>query len=251
MPFDQSRLHTDHLPALNSRPALMPEFQPVWRLRGRQPAYPVALEAYGRLPSPRSHGSSIRARDFLETAARSQTISHIDRQVWRICRDMWLTEQSLSHPWGGLAVMMNVAPATLADPKYMRELNAFLHRHPEARKRIILEIPQYFFSALPLEARHVLSNLSALGVRFSMDQTNPQTLQSARPETLPIRYIKIPASRLVRVLLEPELRRTFSRMKRRWASEGIDIVATRVNRAAHLNISSRLEIEMVQGHFLG
>lgn len=94
----------------------------------------------------------------------------------------------------GVPLGINLSPESVCDAAFRRELVTLLQRHPEARRQLWIEVPEYGAVRHLAEFRGLCAALRPLGCRVGIEHAGPHFSDLAELHELGLDYIKIDAS---------------------------------------------------------
>lgn len=218
-----------------------PYLQPVVTLPSRRPAH---YEAVARLVE--DDGVTV-AEEFLEAAAASRRLPHIDRRIIERCASVALR---VSARGGGL-LFVNVARETLADQTAFGAISGLLETQQELRRLLVFELPQADFEALSERERASVEALAGQGVRLSVDRAEDLRLDPRALARQGVRFVKIRAERL----LDPEAAGGLAihpaDLSNLLARNGVELIATHVEEERTVPELLDMEVRLAQGELFG
>ncbi len=98
---------------------------------------------------------------------------------------------------GDQFVSCNISPATWANPRAVASISRLVENYRAFAGRLVLEVPQRVFRALDPASLGLLGGMSAVGVRFALDQMSDLRLDPASLADRGIRFVKAPVGLLM------------------------------------------------------
>lgn len=165
--------------------ALQLEFQPVLQAQGGQVAQ---LEVFSRICRD---GQSIRAGRFWPMVEQHHLAARFDALVIR--QVLQRLQQTGAVP-AGVTCCINIAPASVVDDTFQRQLVQWLAAAPEAAARLALEVPEPSLPATEAALLRLADALQPYGVQIGVDQVGTGRMSFAYLQRLPLRYVRIDGS---------------------------------------------------------
>ncbi len=218
-----------------------PFLQPVVTLPSRRPAH---YEAVARLVE--DDGVTV-AEEFLQAAAASRRLPHIDRRIIERCASVALR---VSARGGGL-LFVNVARETLADQTAFGAISGLLETQQELRRLLVFELPQADFEALSERERASVEALAGQGVRLSIDRTEDLRLDPRALARRGVRFVKIRAERLLDPDAAGGLAIHPADLSNLLARNGVELIATHVEEERTVPELLDMEVRLAQGELFG
>jgi cyclic-di-GMP phosphodiesterase TipF (flagellum assembly factor) len=144
-------------------------------------------------------------------------------------------------------VACNLAPASLAEPGFLRGVGRLLDAYPDVPGRLILEVSQRCWRTLDAEKAGALAQLRDRGLSFALDRATDLRLDPLSLADRGVRLVKLPAE----LLLQPEALRGLDvevhDLAAVLARAGIKLIAERVEREEDVPDLLDLDVPMAQG----
>ncbi len=151
----------------------------------------------------------------------------------------------------GVAYFCNITSLTLHDPKFMTDLVEFIAQNRTLAQRLVFELTQHELATMRHDVVPVLAGLARLGCRFSLDQVRDLNLNAAELAARYVRFVKVDAAVLVEHLRKPGGADRLQQLKAALDSEGIDMIAERVESEKQLVELLDVGIDYGQGYLFG
>lgn len=145
----------------------------------------------------------------------------------------------------------NISPFTLNDRKFMADLLEFLTQRRLLAPRLVFELSQRELAVIDAETLRVLDGLSRLGCRFAMDGVEHTDFDFEKLQVCHIRYVKISAEVLMRVLSGSGGFTQLRRMKEAFDYYGIELIVEKIESERQLVEFLDLQIDYGQGYLFG
>lgn len=225
--------------------------QPIVTLPQRKQRH---VEVMTRVRAP--DGMALPARHYIALARQHGLVAALDNlallRAVQVLRDARNPAGNASfYGATGQLCFCNIAPSTLEDAGFMRDLLGFLDDHPDLAQRLVLEVQQICWTTMTDESRRLFDGLMRLGCRFSIDAVTDWAILD--PDDLAmrgVRFIKIDAADLLKAQLsgdEPVLRAFKDGLDRR----AIDMVVNRIEHEKELVELLDLGVDYGQGYLFG
>jgi diguanylate cyclase (GGDEF)-like protein len=217
-------------------------YQPQWDLTRRRIA---GWEALVRWRHPR-HGD-VPPSEFIPLAEQSGLISEITHLVLaRGIADYIHWQAAGQH--GGVSI--NLSTRDLAQTNLHRTLSGLLERHGLSASQVTLEITESTLMQNPMQARQVLMQLSALGVRIAIDDFGTGYSSLYHLKHLPIHEIKIDRAFVHNLLRDPNDRAIVSAVISMARNLDVQVVAEGVEDQPTQDALEAMGCGLVQGYWL-
>ncbi|HKH33430.1 MAG TPA: EAL domain-containing protein [Beijerinckiaceae bacterium] len=182
--------------------------------------------------------------EFLPVLEERRLMPELDRKV--LARTATIARHLASRGSDAL-VACNIAPASLAEPGFLREFGRLIDAYPDVPGRLILEISQRCWRTLDAEKAGALAQLRDRGLSFALDRATDLRLDPLSLADRGVRLVKLPAE----LLLQPETLRGLDieihDLAAVLARAGIKLVAERVEREEDVPDLLDLDVPMAQG----
>nr|WP_255635322.1 EAL domain-containing protein [Azospirillum sp. 412522] len=213
--------------------------QPIVSLPQRKHRF---YEVFSRVRS--ADGQQIMPDRYLDIAGREGLISTIDNLLLVRCVQLIRETERRQHAIGFVA---NISAATLADAEFMRQfLNMMAQNHALVPK-LVFELSQHDLRAGGAVTMGILSQLSRLGFRFSMDQVTDLSIDLDRLLRHEFRCIKLDRA----LVLDPANAERVRELRRRCAAEGIDLIVEKIETENQLVEVLDTGFDFGQGYLFG
>ncbi|WP_345773741.1 EAL domain-containing protein [Azospirillum endophyticum] len=213
--------------------------QPIVSLPQRKHRF---YEVFSRVRA--ADGQQIMPDRYLEIAEREGLIATIDNLQLVRCVQLIRETERRQHAIGFFA---NISAATLADAEFMRQfLNMMAQNHALVPK-LVFELSQHAVSAGGAVTMGILSQLSRLGFRFSMDQVTDLAIDLDRLLRHEFRCIKLDRA----LVLDPANAERVRELRRRCAAEGVDLIVEKIETENQLVEVLDTGFDFGQGYLFG
>jgi cyclic-di-GMP phosphodiesterase TipF (flagellum assembly factor) len=160
------------------------------------------------------------------------------------------TIQTSAHIEKAAPFFINVKSGTLKNTAFMKRLLGFLAQNRNLAPRLVFELPQAEFEALPTAILKIIHGLGQLGCSFSLDHIQHMNFDILTLQESKIRFIKIPAP-----MLESAARGHNSahiqREKRKLEANGIGVVIEKIETESQLRALLDFDMHYGQGYLFG
>lgn len=193
-------------------------------------------------------GALIGAAEFLEAAEQAALMPQIDNMLLfrsvQILRAREMRDRDV-------AVICNIAPASLADKHFFPQFLEFMDANREFARRLIFEFRQRDYVRFDAFEHDNLAQLAEMGFRFSLDNVDRLDLDIGRLADSHIRLLKIPARRLLAEAGRAGGPEVIAAWKDRLARRGVDLVADQIEEESMVAEVLDLEADFGQGFVFG
>lgn len=217
--------------------------QPVMRLPQRRPAF---LEIFARLPA-KTGQPAVPAQRFIPGLRQSHKISLVDRLALQYAFDLILDPARAGHT---LPYMINIGAETLKDGAFMTRLVQYLKQQNKLAHRLIFEMRQADYHAMPAPILAIMDGMAALGCRFSMDNVDTPQFTRSFLRQHHISFVKLSAARLSHMSRSASGVETVRRIKTNLARDGVTVIAERIEDNPTLMDTLDLGLDYGQGYYL-
>ncbi|MES2729262.1 MAG: EAL domain-containing protein [Pseudomonadota bacterium] len=217
--------------------------QPIMRLPQRRPAM---LEVFARLPSKTGH-PAVPAQRFIPGLRQSHKVALIDRLALQYAFDLILDPARSGHT---LPYMINIGSETLKDGAFMTRLLHVLKQQNRLAHRLIFEMRQVDFQALPAPLLAIMDGMAALGCRFSMDNVDMPQFTRSFLRKHHISFVKLSGARLSHMARTASGVETVRRIRANLARDGVTLIAERIEHNPVLMDVLDLGLDYGQGYYL-
>jgi cyclic-di-GMP phosphodiesterase TipF (flagellum assembly factor) len=149
------------------------------------------------------------------------------------------------------AFFFNITSLTLNDPKFMGDLVEFIAQNRTLAPRLIFELAQADLATMNADILPVLDGLSKLGCRFSMDQVKSLAINFDQLDQRHIRFVKVDAAILMKVLKEDSGLQRLKRLKSEFDRNGIDLIVEKIETDRQLLEVLEIDVDYGQGYLFG
>lgn len=217
--------------------------QPIMRLPQRKVRY---YEMYARVRA--RPGMYLPAERYLKIAREERMIQSIDRLLITEALDLIRETARLER---ATPFFINITPESLKSAPYMNKLLAFLGNVRALAPRLIFEMTQADFNALPAPVVDIMLALGKLGCSFSIDNVTDMNFDIEKLLRMKVQYIKIAgADLMIKGRTENGLRNALH-TKKRLESHGISIIAEKIESESMIKELMDFEINYGQGNLFG
>ncbi|NUB05147.1 EAL domain-containing protein [Azospirillum sp. Vi22] len=213
--------------------------QPIVSLPQRKHRF---FEVFSRVRA--ADGALILPDRYLEIAERAGLMATIDNLLLVRCIQLIRETERRQHAIG---FFCNMSAATLSDAAFMRQFLDLLARNQTLVPKLVFELSQQELRAGGAVTMGILSQLSRIGFRFSMDRVSDLDIDVDALLRHEIRYLKLDCT----LLLDPALSPRVEALRRRLEGTGIDLIAEKIETEAQLDAILRSGIDFGQGYLFG
>lgn len=213
--------------------------QPIVSLPQRKHRF---FEVFSRVRA--ADGALILPDRYLEIAERAGLMATIDNLLLVRCIQLIRETERRQHAIG---FFCNMSAATLSDAEFMRQFLDLLARNQTLVPKLVFEMSQQELRAGGAVTMGILSQLSRIGFRFSMDRVSDLDIDVDALLRHDIRYLKLDCA----LLLDPALAPRVEALRRRLDGTGIDLIAEKIETEAQLDAILRSGIDFGQGYRFG
>jgi len=217
--------------------------QPIVRLPAGETKF---YEVFGRIRA--REGAYISAARYMKFAREDKVLGAIDQQVLlhslKALRERASGEDMPSF-------FLNIESASLRDMQFMDLLLAFLAKNRTLAQKLVLEIPQAEFENRDHKTGKILQGLRALGCAFSLDHVENMNMDVVDLVKMRVRFVKIPAMTLAEKMQNQRSLAAVQKLKRQLETNGIGVIAERVENLKVLDGLSRYHLNYAQGYLFG
>lgn len=217
--------------------------QPVVRLPQRKMRF---FEIYSRIRA--QAGIYLPASRYMGMAEKDRLVAQIDNLLLLRCLAIL---RGSAHIKRAAPFFINVGPGTLKDPRFMRDLLQFVSRHRDLAKRLIFEMRHEDFDGLSIPVLQILDGLGKVGCSFSLDHVNFAKLDVELLQKYRVRYVKIHAKKLLAAMDSDKQFQGMMRFKRKLESNGIGVIAEKIEDEYTLKELLDYDIHYGQGYLFG
>ncbi len=217
--------------------------QPIVRLPQRQVRF---YEIYARIRV--KPGTFLPATRYMALAQQDNLTDEIDTILLTHCLQSIKKTQKEQ---GATPYFINITSATLKNTAFMNNLLKFIAANRSLAPRIVFEIQQEDFMNLPMPLMQILLGIAQLGCAFSLDHVTDVDFDIAFLQKNNVQFIKIDADWM---LGEMETDRSYTdmvRLKRKLESNGIRIIAEKLETEASMVELLDYDLHYGQGYLFG
>ncbi|UKJ71908.1 EAL domain-containing protein [Azospirillum brasilense] len=189
-------------------------------------------------------GALILPDRYLEITERAGLMATIDNLLLVRCIQLIRETERRQHAIG---FFCNMSAATLSDAAFMRQFLDLLAQNPTLVPKLVFELSQQELRAGGAVMMGILSQLSRIGFRFSMDRVSDLDIDLDSLLRHEIRYLKLDCT----LLLDPALAPRVEALRHRLEGTGIDLIAEKIETEAQLDAILRSGIDFGQGYLFG
>lgn len=190
----------------------------------------------------------LSAAHYMASAEKENLVTAIDNLLLLRCLQMLRDTREEDD---ALPCALNISAATLHDAGFMNDLVAFLAQNKNLAARLIFELAQDDISELDNSLTPILSGLSQLGCRFSMDRVHQRDLSIRRLKAHHIRFLKLDAQWLIREGRSAGGLSRITQMKKQLDSAGIDLIIEKIESENDLRELLDFGVDYGQGFLFG
>ncbi|SMH57342.1 EAL domain-containing protein [Azospirillum agricola] len=213
--------------------------QPIVSLPQRKHRF---YEVFSRVRS--GDGQQIMPDRYLEIAEREGLIATIDNLLLVRCIQLIRETERRQHSIGFFS---NISAATLSDTDFMRRFLELMTRNQALVPKLVFELSQADLRAGGAVTLGILSQLSRLGFRFSMDQVSNLDFDVETLLRHEFRYVKLDRA----LVLDPARAARVAELRRRFADEGIDLIVEKIETEGQLVEILDTGFDFGQGYLFG
>ncbi|MBP2232853.1 cyclic-di-GMP phosphodiesterase TipF (flagellum assembly factor) [Azospirillum agricola] len=189
-------------------------------------------------------GQQIMPDRYLEIAEREGLIATIDNLLLVRCIQLIRETERRQHSIGFFS---NISAATLSDTDFMRRFLELMTRNQALVPKLVFELSQADLRAGGAVTLGILSQLSRLGFRFSMDQVSNLDFDVETLLRHEFRYVKLDRA----LVLDPARAARVAELRRRFADEGIDLIVEKIETEGQLVEILDTGFDFGQGYLFG
>ena len=141
----------------------------------------------------------LAAEKYIDIARREGLIHACDNLL--LLRTLQMARDSREH-LDDSGLFCNIAGSTMTDELFMMELLAFLSEYPDLAPRVVLELDYDDLSVVSERKETAMDPLVKKGVRFSVGRLPSLEIDYEMLEQLPLKFIKLPAPLLLKIIRE-------------------------------------------------
>jgi cyclic-di-GMP phosphodiesterase TipF (flagellum assembly factor) len=217
--------------------------QPIVRLPSRRLSH---YEAFSRLRDARN--TVLDAPELFAAAERSGLAPELDRAGFEGAA---ILLRRLAAANRAIGAVLGVSPASLAEGGIMTRLADLAREDPVLAERLVLQMPQAAWAALPPTEADKVAALVEIGFRFCIDRLTHMRLDGRELARRGVRFVKLPVS----LLLDPKAAATSPIHPNDLAGlldrNGVTLVADQVEQEATVATLLEIGVKFAQGPIFG
>jgi cyclic-di-GMP phosphodiesterase TipF (flagellum assembly factor) len=186
--------------------------------------------------------------EFMPTLERLGRLARLDEIV--VARALAIATHVATRD-SDVRISCNLTPASLRDPALLGKLEAMLTLPGILPSRLVFEIQQRSWRALPPEAVASMERLRALGVAFALDRLTDLRFEGITLGEKGVALVKIPADMLLSALRSGDRGNIAAELTAGLTRQGVQVVAERIEREGDIPDLIDLDIPLAQGFALG
>jgi EAL domain-containing protein (putative c-di-GMP-specific phosphodiesterase class I) len=146
---------------------------------------------------------------------------------------------------------VNLTPASVTDPDFVRWLTTLLRSSADKASRLIFEVPEYAAVRGMDALKHMIQQLQSCGCHFSIDHFGRGFTSFAYLHSLKVDFLKIDGG-FIRGIDGDKDNQFFVQALAKTAHEiDVRVIAENVETEAELNILESLYVDGAQGYYIG
>jgi diguanylate cyclase (GGDEF)-like protein len=149
-----------------------------------------------------------------------------------------------------LQVGVNVSPAQMTDPGFVRTVTDVIARHRLRRGQLVLELTETAALADVAMARRIVEELRDEGVRVALDDFGVGFSSLSQLHAIELDIVKIDRSFIERLDTDPRQARLLRSLLRLGGDLGLSVIGEGVERQSQLDMLHDLGCGLVQGYLL-
>ena len=217
--------------------------QPIVGLPQRKPCF---YELFSRVRM--ADGHQIMPDRYLAIAKREELIAAIDNQL--LVHGVQLLREAEQRQ-NGAGFFVNVSAATLGDAEVMNRFLQLMAQHQPLVPKLILELSQEELREGGAATLGILSRLSRLGFRFSLDRVSDPDIDPDMLLAHEFRHVKLDRALLADPAMAPRVEALRQRLEKGHDGHGIDIIVEKIETEAQLIDVLDGGFDFGQGHLFG
>jgi cyclic-di-GMP phosphodiesterase, flagellum assembly factor TipF len=179
----------EEIAAAISRADIEIHLQPIVQLPQRRT---IGYEAFLRLRL--NENNLLLPAEFLHVVEERGLSPTMDALV--LTRVLAIARYLAARP-GEQFITCNISPVTWGNPRAVASIARLVENYRAFAGRLVLEVPQRVFRALDPASLGLLGGMSAVGVRFALDQLSDLRLDPASLADRGVRFVKAPVGLLM------------------------------------------------------
>jgi cyclic-di-GMP phosphodiesterase, flagellum assembly factor TipF len=214
--------------------------QPIVRLPSRRVAH---YEAVSRVRD--AAGDVIFPGDYLRPAEAAGLSGTLDNLLLFRCISL---VRQLGPRKPGMRIFVNLAPASLRDPAFLREFVGFMKQNRDLAQRLVFEVAADDMAHLGPHVHDELAALARQGFAFSIDRVTSLDFDSFQLAAWNVQFVKVDADLL---LTEEAIGYHRDDVKALLARQNIELIATRIETEKTVLEVLDERIDYGQGYLFG
>ncbi len=217
--------------------------QPIMRLPKRERKF---YEIFSRVRA--KSGVYIPAKRYLTLAEKNNQMGEIDCMLLSQCLTLLM---ATSNAQNAPSFFINVTARTLKHKLFMEMLLTFLSKNRVMAKRLVFEMKQAEFHALPVPVLQIMRGLAKLGCAFSLDHVTNLDEDITDLQRFNIRYLKADARIFAKAVYEERQYKALMKQKRVLEGNGIGLIAEKIEDEAMMRKLMDYGFYYAQGYLFG
>lgn len=195
-----------------------------------------------------SDGSLVRPANFIPVAERHGIMAEIDYWVIDNLLQLLLDHSNLDrHP----DISINLSGYSMVDNKILNRLETFADNHPDAARKVILEVTETHAITQLERASTFLKKLRSKGIRFALDDFGTGFSSLSYLKHLPVDYVKIDGTFVRDIVDDPSDQALVRSVNHIAHALGKKTIAEYVENRGILTLLTQIGVDMVQGYDIG
>lgn len=218
--------------------------QPIQRLPQRQTRF---YEMFARIRA--RPGQYLPASRYMAIAEQDHLDDKVDNLLLLHCLKTLSESARIKR---AAPFFINVKNTTLKNGAFMKRLLNFVAKNRELAPRLVFEIRQRDFDAMPAALLEIMRGLGTLGCSFSLDHARSLHIDVADLQHFKVRYVKIDAVHLLAAAQNGG--KEFSALhkaKRKLEANGIGVIATKIENEEQMRKLLDFDLHYGQGYLFG
>jgi cyclic-di-GMP phosphodiesterase TipF (flagellum assembly factor) len=213
--------------------------QPIVRLPSRRIAH---YEAVSRVRD--ESGEVILPSDYLRPAEAAGLSGTLDNVLLFRCVSL---VRQLGPRRQGMKIFVNLAPASLREPGFLREFVGFMRQNRDLAQRLVFEIAADDMASFGPHVYDELAALARLGFGFSIDSVTHLDFEPHKLAAWNVQFVKVDAS----LLLGDSATYQNEDVKELLARYNIELIATRIETEKTVLEVLDQRVDYAQGYLFG
>lgn len=214
--------------------------QPIIDLADRHPAF---YECFSRLRT--STGTLLTPQTYLPVVEAEGLTAAIDNMLLLRCVQQVRSAHRRDQP---MTIFCNISGFSLDDRVFFADFLDFAADNALMSNHLVFEIEHKTLAGLPTDASRDLRALADLGYRFAIDNANLGSIDAAMLTEHRVAFVK---ARTADIAERASRDRHLIDLERPLLLSGADLIATHIERDAHLALMNTLPVKFGQGFLLG